>query len=67
MFTRGGLEAAIESVVERQGGHGDGADPGAGTGQQVGVSPYRGRGATRAMSGIGEKKGRRGGGGVGVT
>ena len=24
-------------------------------------------GATRAMSGIGEKKGRRGGGGVGVT
>ena len=53
--------SAIESVVERQGGHGDGADPGAGTGQQVGVSPYRGRGGHQGHVGHRGEEGEAGG------
>ena len=74
MFTRGGLEAPGLSEAPPLRAWWRGREdmemeliPELGLASRLGSLHTEVGGATRAMSGIGEKKGRRGGGGVGVS
>ena len=74
VFTRGGLEAPGLSEAPPLRAWWRGREdmemeliPELGLASRLGSLHTEVGGATRAMSGIGEKKGRRGGGGVGVT